>query len=333
MTLLNVTDIFNPWQRMLITIVISFLSIAGFFGNLIVCITFSKSKSLKTSAYTLILNLAVTDTLQCLNMIFMVTAASDVKWFRINGLCQLNAFGQVTFIGTSILSLSLISVNRYFTVVKHSNRDIFTRRNTFISIFFVWFIPIVLAISPVLGWSKHAFRAGYMSCLLEFGASLSYLVVFFIIFLIIPSVVMCFCCWKIIITLKKNNQRIQEVTSASRHSKDEKRITIMLFVVIISFLIFYMPISIVNFIEALSSGEHKIDPSVEIVTLIMSQLNHVNNPIIYGFLNRNCRRAFMDVFCCRQIPRTYAMASRVLILSPVIPNQPNTANSKQNSSD
>ena len=326
MAVLAVADLFNPSQRMVINIVISLLAIFGFIGNLTVCITFSRSKNLQSSANIFIVNLAVTDTLQCLNMIFMVTAVNDVRWFMVSGLCQMNAFGQVTFIGTSVLSLALISLNRYFLIVKNSSGNIFTRRNTYLFIFFDWFIPLVLAISPVLGWSRYIFRAGYMSCLLDFGASLSYLIAFFGTFLFTPTVVMCFCSWKILVTLRRTKQRIQEVASISRNiNKEERRVSVMLFVVIIAFFIFYMPISIINFIEVFSGGKYKIDPSIEVSTTIMSQLNHVNNPVIYGLLNRNYRRAFLEVFCWKRFQKTYATTTTSLGIRSPMTHSPMTS--------
>ena len=318
MAVLAVADIFNPQQRMAMSTVVSLLALFGFIGNITVCITFCRSKHLQSSANIFIVNLAITDTLQCLNMIFMITAVNDVRWFTINGLCQMNAFGQVTFIGTSVLSLALISLNRYFLIVKNSSGNIFTRRNTVLFIFFDWLIPLVLAISPVLGWSKHIFRTGYLSCLLDFSASLSYLIAFFGSFLFLPTAVMCFCSWKILVTLRRTRQRIKEVASISRNiNKDERRVSLMLFVVIIAFFIFYMPISIINFIEVFSGGKYKIDPSIEVVTLIMSQVNHVNNPVIYGLLNRNYRRAFLEVFCRRGFQESCKTTSSLGARSPM----------------
>ena len=297
-----VENTFNPWQKTLIIIVLSLLTIFGFLGNLAVCITFNRSKRLQTSAGSFIVNLAIADTLQCINMVFMITAASDVAWFRFNGLCLLNAFANVTFIGTSILSLTLISINRYFVIVKGSNRNTFTRRKIFFFMCFVWLIPAFLGVSPMFGWCKYEFRPGHLSCLLAFRASISFMIIFFITFLCVPFAIMSFCSWKIITTIRRNKKRMKETASVSRKYREERRITTMLFVVIISFLIFYTPISTVNIIEVFCDGKlYEVDPSVEVAIIILTMLNHVNNPIIYGLLNRNCRRAFLEVFCWKNI--------------------------------
>ena len=296
MASLVMENAFSDWEIILTSIVLSLLAIFGFLGNLTVCITFIRSKKLQTSANILIVNLAITDTLQCLNTVFMITAVNNVTWFHITGLCQVTAFANVTFIGTSILSLSLISLNRYFVIVKNSNENIFTRRNTLIFTFFVWFIPAVFALSPVLGWCKYQFRPGYLSCLLKFSSSISYTVIFFMTFLLIPFTVMCFCSWKIILTIKGNTKRMEEAASTCRKYKEERRVTIMLFVVILSFLIFYTPISTINIIEVFNGGNYDIASSIQVSIIIITMLNHVNNPIIYGLLNRNYRKAFLGLF-------------------------------------
>ena len=294
MALPTVEEIFSPWKRILITIVLSFLAIFGVLRNLAVCLTFNRSKHLRTSASILIVNLAVADTLESLNMAFMIAAINNDKWFRINGLCQMNALSHVTLIGTSILTLSLICINRYFLVTT-LNRSFFSRKNTFFFTVFVWFIPAAFAVFPVLGWSKYKFKPGYLSCLLDFNASLSYMIIYFATFLLIPMTVMSFCSWKIIVTVKRNRQRVQQTPSLSRTFEEERRVTTMLFAVIISFATFYTPISTVNFMEVFNGGKYRIEPSIEVSTIMITMLNHVNNPIIYGLLNRNFRGAFLEV--------------------------------------
>ena len=315
MALPFVENDFSSWQRWLIGVVLSLLAIFGFFGNMTVCITFSRRKNLQTSTNILIVNLAIADILQSLNMTFMISSASLVKWFRIRGWCQMNAFANATFIGTSILSLSFISLNRYFVIVKTSDRNIFTKRNTFFFVFVAWFIATILGISPVLGWSKYQFRAGYLSCLLESRPRISYMIAFCIILLIIPLSIMCFCSWKIMVTMKQNRQRLQQTAKVSRKFREQGRVTAMLSSVIISFFILYAPFWIINIVEMFSGDNFKIKPWIEVSATMFAMLNHVNNPIIYGLLNRNYRKAFLEIFCWKKFWKTQSTKTSIEIQS------------------
>ena len=160
-----VIHMFNPWQRILISIILSIMITVGFFGNLMICITFCRGSILqKSSVNCLIVNLAIVDILQCVNLSFMLAAANNISWFRNDSLCQLNGFANGSFVAIPVLSLTLISVDRYEAIVKKSKRNIFSTRNTLLFILFVWFYPSVILIAPLLGWSQYKFRPGMLTC-------------------------------------------------------------------------------------------------------------------------------------------------------------------------
>ena len=79
MDLLAINNTFSPWHEMFISILLSFLAIFGFLGNLTVCIVFGRGKDLSQSSVNiLIFNPAKADMLQYINLVFMITAISRV---------------------------------------------------------------------------------------------------------------------------------------------------------------------------------------------------------------------------------------------------------------
>ena len=75
------------------------LAIFGFLGNVILCITFSCRKITHKSINTLVVNLSVADTLQCINIVFIITDINDITWYKTDTWCQLNGVTSHTFVG------------------------------------------------------------------------------------------------------------------------------------------------------------------------------------------------------------------------------------------
>ena len=68
----------------------------------------------------------------------------------------------------------------------------------------------------------------------------------------------------------------------------------MLLVVIITFFILNAPFFVVGFIKAL---KYEVDLWVEYSTMMILMLNYVNNPVIYGLINRKFKKAVSKLFC------------------------------------
>ena len=138
-------NVFSSWQTMFIKIYLPLLAVFGFSGNLMVSVVYSSHKIHQTSMNTLIVNLTIADMLQCINLLFTITAINDITWFNVNTLCQLNGMANLVFTGASLLSLMLISINRYFVIVKKPARSFFTRQNK-------WFF---LSLLGFIHWCFH----------------------------------------------------------------------------------------------------------------------------------------------------------------------------------
>ena len=61
----------------------------------------------------------------------------------------------------------------------------------------------------------------------------------------VPVTVMYFCTWKVLMTLKRSRQRIEENISSMPHRYEkERRVTRILLAIIITYIIFNMPVCI-----------------------------------------------------------------------------------------
>ena len=284
-------NMFGSSYTMFLKVYLPLIAIFGFFGNLVVCIIFCGTTIHQSSMNPLIVNLAIADMLQCLNLLFMITAINELPWFTNTALCRLNGITMTVFIGTSILSLTVIGINRYLIIVKKSTETFFTRRNTLIIILFVWLYPLALSIVPFFGRPKYVFAPHDLVCI----SSVEYQIVNYSTLNVIPFVILCFCTWNILRTMNRTRKRVTEQKlSRSEERKRERNVTLMLLVVIITYFVFYAPGFIVFSIQAM---KHEVALWVRSLTIMIGMLNHVNNPLIYGVMNGHFRQAVLRLFC------------------------------------
>ena len=306
-------NIFGPSYTMFVKIYLPLLAIFGFFGNLMVCIIFGSTPVHKSLMNPWIVHLAIADMLQCVNCLFMITAISDITLFTNNTLCQMNGINNTVFIGASRLSLTLISMNRYFIIMEKSAQNFFTRKNTLILIAFVWLYPLAFSIGPLTGWSKYVYLPDVLMCTTFHEYSVSYAAIMYGTMMIVPFVILCFCTWKMLMHVNRIRKRVAEQSSSGSEKRNRERlVTLMLLVVIITYFIFNGPFIIVNIVQAL---KYEVKTWVRNLTVMIAIVNHVNNPLIYGVMNGNFRQTVLKVFCGRKL-RSNLRTSPIRKLQP-----------------
>lgn len=267
----------------------------GFMGNLLVVIVMCKKhRSIRTRGTALIASLAVADTFQSLNMVFMlISLVSFGRWIFGDLLCQVNGFLTTEFILVSILNLMVISINRYYMVVKrHDYKRVFSKRNQKLIISAVWLSPLIFAISPLVGWSEFHFQPGKCICVFYLSTSISYSVALVVVAVPVPLVVI-YTSFKILKHVRQHSNRVSSLRRQSRMNIEEIHITKTLTVVIMAYLVSFTPAAIVNLVEMFKSG-YEIPIWIDVLSLFLVLCNHANNPIIYSVLNRQYRLAFKE---------------------------------------
>ena len=287
--------------RIVVSCFLTIVIAVGVIGNIMVCVVFGLTKELHTSINMLIVNLAVADILQSLNMTFMIISVNHGKWALGYEMCEVNGFVTIAFIVTSLISLFLISVNRYIKICKPSKQNVFSKKLAIYAIIAAWVIPAILGIAPIIGWSRYMYRPGKVLCTIKFNYDYSYTIAIMATAVVIPFLGICYCYYKIISAIRKSRKRVFKSNSSNGYTQSyrrESRIALMLGVVIISFVIFYMPSSVSNFYEMSQGMDYDLPVPLDLFSVLLAMLNHANNPIIYGFMNKNFRKPFIKMFHC-----------------------------------
>ncbi|XP_029195911.2 melatonin receptor type 1B-like isoform X1 [Acropora millepora] len=293
----NMDDKWTTTSVAVTAIPLCIVIVIGIFGNLMVVLISAKGNCVRIKGRALIASLAFADTLESLNLIFMlVSVAKRGQWIFGDSLCELNGFMTTEFVLSSMYSLTAISLNRYFMVVKQGlYRKVFTARNQALMIAFIWCIPLPLATGALLGWSKFEFQPGKCICLFYFSRSISFSSIVLVVGVPVPIGIISFCCFQIFKEVKNHSNQVQSMTNeAPNVNVEEVRITKTLAVVVAAYLICFIPAATINLMEMVIP-QYKIPPWIDMLSMILVFCNHANNPVIYGVLNKQYRKAFKGV--------------------------------------
>ncbi|KAK3730746.1 hypothetical protein QZH41_007125 [Actinostola sp. cb2023] len=291
----------GDWTLASVVVMGCWLSIVifiGVFGNILVIIVSVQGTRVRTRGKSLIVSMACADMLESLNMIFiLITAISYGEWIFGDVMCTLHGFVTIQFIITSVFSLMAISVNRYFMVVKSNHyKKVFSDRNLTMMITFIWIFPLVFAVPPLLGWSKYEFQSNKATCIFYFSTSMSYAISLMAFSVPLPLSIIVFCCYKIFVQVRQHKTRVQAIGTSGNVNVEEIRITKTLIIIIVAYLVCFIPPAVANLIE-MGLPNYRIPFWVDVISMNLVFTNHANNPVIYGFFNRQYRQAFKELFC------------------------------------
>ena len=282
--------------------VVGLIILLGIFGNIMVITVITKTKQLKGKGHSLIVNLALADTLQSANLVFILVAIlNGGVWTLDQVACQVHAYLNVEFVLASMLTLCAISVNRYFLIVRPSQYNtFFCPRIMRGVVLLIWLLPQFFAIPPILGWSRFEFQHGKSLCLFKFSFSMSYAFTLVSTITTTPLIIILFAYYKIFKIVGAHSTRVEHTlkrrSAPGGHSAsvEEIRITRTLAVVIASYVICFVPATVINFVELFKS-DWDIPVWLDLSSMILLMANHANNPIIYGALNRQYRKALENM--------------------------------------
>lgn len=140
------------------------------------------------------------------------------------------------------MSVTIISVNRYFLIVRpNESATFFSLRRTKIMLFTLWFLAVFIAIPPNLGWGHYGFFVSRATCFIAVGSSYSYTSFLVIAFIAAPFSVLIWCYMKIYLAMKKSKRRVVQISvrnlagSMSAENKERLKKEVRTFNLLFSF--------------------------------------------------------------------------------------------------
>ncbi|KFM79790.1 G-protein coupled receptor moody, partial [Stegodyphus mimosarum] len=312
--------------------IVSYISFAifGVIGNLISIIALSKSKRLRNATTAFVINLCVSDLLLCsFSLPFSSVTFIERGWNYGDTLCTLLPMVRYSNGAVSIFSVVSITLNRY-VLVAHPRQysKLYKPRYIALMIITIWITSIIFLIPPLFeAWGKYDYdpTVGTCSIIKVNGKSPKTFLYLFAFGLMSVVFILCYIriFWVVHRASKKIQNELQMSSSTAtissfspklyrlrnfhRHSgvhldrsfwkRDNKELRVLkvMLVIFITFLICFLPVSIVKIFR----DEDEIS-ILNLVGYLGVYFSSIINPVIYVVTSREYRKAYIELFCKRK---------------------------------
>ncbi|CAF4875567.1 unnamed protein product [Pieris macdunnoughi] len=311
---------FSPGLLTFAAVVTGFILLVGLFGNLLTVVALLKCPKVRNVAAAFIISLCIADFLFCAMVLpFAISGFWTRTWSHGGALCKLVPFLRYGNVGVSLLSIALITLNRYIMIAHHSwYSRVYRKHNIALMIVFSWMFSYGMQIPTLLGvWGKFDYDAELGTCsIVADDRGRSSKTALFVIAFIVPALLIFICYARIFWVVHSSEQRMREhhrsqtiqgtlnnssdikrsTIKDSRETKarrNEWRITKMVLAIFLSFLVCYLPITIAKVADS-----HVHYPVFHVAGYLLLYASACVNPIIYVIMNAQYRAAYAAALCC-----------------------------------
>ncbi|XP_073673242.1 trace amine-associated receptor 4-like [Garra rufa] len=290
------------------------------FGNLLIIISISHFKQLQSPTHLIVRSLAASDCLLgSLVMPYSMVRSVEGCWYLGDFVCKVHSSLDMTFCISSLLHLSLISVDRYWAICDPLRYRFRVTNNT-VTVFttFIWLFSFVYSFSVVfsginaVGLEMLIMQAHCVgSCVLFFNKEWGLICPILTFFL--PGTIMSSLYIKIFHVARKHAKVMSErvtgglksQSSAHRERKAAKTLAIVMGVFLFCWLPYFTVTTLGPFFNFLTPGD------VFDALVWFAYLNSTCNPLIYGFFYPCFQNAFKILIstyvCCVKDSNTLAL--------------------------
>ncbi|KAJ6661607.1 hypothetical protein lerEdw1_013846 [Lerista edwardsae] len=291
--------------------VILAVGIAGTLGNLLVIYAFCRSRSLRTPANMFIINLSVSDFLMSVTQCpVFFTSSLNKRWTFGEKGCELYAFCGALFGIASMITLTVIALDRYFVITRPlTSIGVMSKKKAFLILLGVWLYSLAWSLPPFFGWSAYVPEGLLTSCswdYITFTPSVrAYTMLLFCFVFFIPLTVI-ICSYVFIFrAIKSTNRAVQSIGSdSSRESqrlyqrmKNEWKMAKIALIVVSLYVLSWSPYSAVALL-AFAGYSHILTPFMNSVPAVIAKASAIHNPIIYAIAHPNYRMAIAKFLPC-----------------------------------
>ena len=302
-TLATTTTTFTPhkeletWEIIVLVTALGIILIGSVIGNIMVCLCIYLKKEMRSVVAMFIANLAIADLgtgVFCLPM--AIASVLDVSILKNEATCNLNAFCLVLFFTTSINTMAVTSVYKYWTVGFAMKSKQVKRKHALFAIIVIWLISIALAVGPVIGWNKYHYLNDRFQCSPKAPQGIneySYLLALLLFGYAIPVPLMIFCYARVYFISKHHFRRMRQ-NSVSDMSllKSEAHLITTLWIVLIAFIICWLPFLIYIIAGILNRF---IPFHLPILAFTFGYSNSILNPLVYVLRVKSFRHGFKEI--------------------------------------
>ncbi|KAI3357586.1 hypothetical protein L3Q82_015997, partial [Scortum barcoo] len=279
----------EPWKYSLVAAYMLFLIITAFPINFLTLYVTVKHKKLRTPLNYVLLNLAVADLFMVIGG-FTVTLYTALHGYFTLGVTGCNIEGFFATLGGEIAlwSLVVLAIERYIVVCKPMTNFRFGEKHALVGLALTWIMALTCAAPPLFGWSRYIPEGMQCSCGIDYYTpkpeinNTSFVIYMFVLHFCIPLLIIFFCYSRLLCTVRAAAAQQQESETTQRA---EKEVTRMVIVMVISFLVCWVPYASVAWYIFANQGT-EFGPVFMTAPAFFAKSAALYNPVIYILLNR-----------------------------------------------
>ncbi|XP_059481222.1 G-protein coupled receptor moody-like isoform X2 [Neocloeon triangulifer] len=289
--------------------------ILGVLGNSLTIWALLKCPRVRNVAAVFIISLCVADLLFCVLVLpFSASRFLHGTWIHGMTMCVLFPFMRYGNIGVSLLSITMITINRYVMIAHHNLYARIYRKHWIAAmIAFCWVFSYGMQLPTLFGiWGSFGYDTKLGTCsILEDEQGRSSKAALFIMAFVVPCFVIILCYARIFMVVHESEKRMRlhaNVNAArsptgtvgrtekeNKRKRNEWRITKMVLAIFLSFIICYLPITIVKIADKAVKF-----PGLHVMGYLLLYMSACINPLIYVIMNKQYRQAYKTVLKCQR---------------------------------
>ncbi|XP_070775081.1 teleost multiple tissue opsin a [Enoplosus armatus] len=291
----------TPTGNLIVAVCLGFIGTFGLMNNTMVLVLFCRYKMLRSPINLLLMNISISDLLVCvLGTPFSFAASTQGRWLIGEGGCVWYGFANSLFGIVSLISLAVLSYERYSTMMAPTEADSSNYRKISLGIALSWVYSLIWTLPPLFGWSRYGPEGPGTTCSVDWTAktsnNISYIICLFVFCLIVPFLVIVFCYGKLLCAIRQVSG-----INASMSRKREQRVLFMVVIMVICYLLCWLPYGIMALL-ATFGPPGLVTPEASIIPSVLAKTSTVINPVIYVFMNKQFYRCFQALMRC-EAPR------------------------------
>jgi len=301
----------NPLWYGLLGFAITVLGILSILGNTVVIWVFMNTKSLRTPANLLVVNLALSDFLMMFTMFPpMVYNCYAGTWSFSGFFCEIYGFLGNLFGCISIWTMFFITLDRYNVIVKGVSAEPLSSKGAVSRIAGVWAVSLAWCLAPLFGWNRYVPEGNMTACGTDYLAqdfnSQLYLYIYGFWVYYIPLFFTIYCYSFIIKAVASHEQQMREQAKKmgvkSLRSDDaqktsaECRLAKVALTTVSLWFMAWTPYMVINFTGMVDRD--RINPLFTIWGSLFAKANAVYNPIVYAISHPKYRAALEKKLPC-----------------------------------
>ena len=274
-------------------------------GNVILCLAIYRCRVLRKIQNYYVFALAMSDLiLTVLCFPFGVAVAILGRWPFGETLCQIQGTLTYYFACFSVLTLTLIAINRYVKMIRSANiyQKAYTRNCVLLSIAGCAIFSGVFVIPFVS--QRFCFHPGKLACFVCKSRNKKEQAVVlgpYSLLIAMSYPVIAFCYYKV---FRKVRSHFTQIAASSLHEENAKsfaeevKITKILFAVLIAFVICWTPAFTIEYLDTLQ-GEYSLPRQVYLMFPFTGAASSAINPVIYGVMQKRFRDTYKKILTCK----------------------------------